>query len=198
MKGAGSFFQKLSSSINQKFHFKIFTGQISGPVLIFLFCWYCTGIMFSSDFFTDIPAQATFKYLTFCIFFMSQLPVFFLLHFWQCGYLLAIYRATSIVMFFAFIALDEQQVTIVVGAVGMFIAGFSALVATADHLAVYCFSQPVIENKILTNKFRRQLFFGYQPGIFDDTSVQLVYIFKSPVFQVSAGFLAPDAAGTIQ
>jgi hypothetical protein len=62
-------------------------------------------------------------------------------------------RAATVVFGFAFFALNEKQMTPVVGAVGMGVAGFSALVAVGDNLAVHAFAQPFVEYKVFTDEF---------------------------------------------
>ncbi len=86
----------------------------------------------------------------------------------------------------------------VVGAVGVGVTRFAALVAVGNNLPVYAFAQPFVEHKIFADKFRLEVGRFDLAGIFQHAAMQLVHVFKSLVFQVGAGFFAADSASAIQ
>ena len=53
----------------------------------------------------------------------------------------------------AFLTLDEEQVAILIGAVGMGIAGFSALVALGDYVTGDAFTYTLVKNKVFPQEF---------------------------------------------
>src|SRR5690348_17283064 len=85
----------------------------------------------------------------------------------------------------------------VVGTIYMRVAQLAALVAFCNNIFGNSFAQPVIENKIFTNEFRREMLLFDFIGIVNNAAFQMKNIFKTMVQHVSAGFLTTDSAGTI-
>jgi hypothetical protein len=65
---------------------------------------------------------------------------FLLLLNWQMDHGLALFAATTVILFFAFIALDKKQVAGVVYTVYMCVGRFAALVAMGNDLIGYPFT----------------------------------------------------------
>src|SRR5688572_17634135 len=87
---------------------------------------------------------------------------------------------------------------IIIRAVGMCVGFISTLVAHTDDLIAYPFAKPVIENKIFTDEFRLQSLSFKLTCIMDNTTLQLVNIFKPFVFQVCACLFAAYTSCAIQ
>ena len=75
--------------------------------------------------------------------------------------------------------LNKQYMTRLVGTIGMVITWLTALVTGRDNLLSYPLTQPFIEDKVFTQKFILQTLCLYLTGIFNNTTVELEYIFKS-------------------
>ena len=112
--------------------------------------------------------------------------------------LAALHRATLFVSGCTFSTLDEEQVTTVVGTVGMGVAGFAALVATGDDLSVDGLTHSSIEDEVFTDKIGLETELPDVPGILQDPAVQLVHIPESVVLQIGAGLFAADASRAIK
>src|SRR4051812_9186169 len=87
--------------------------------------------------------------------------------------------------------------TSVVVAISMHIAGLAALVTSADHFIADPFSQPVVENKILSFEFICKMLFLHFVGVLNDTAFKMENIFETIMKHISAGFLATDTACAI-
>src|SRR6186713_226992 len=94
-------------------------------------------------------------------------------------------------------ALDEEEVTAFIPAVGMGIGRLAALVTGGNDLSTDPFAQPVIEDEILSFKFIFQSFLLYGICIVDDAAFQVKDVGKALVQQVGAGFFATDAPCTV-
>lgn len=103
----------------------------------------------------------------------------------------ALESATTIV------ALDKQDVAVVVGAVDVGIGHGPALVAMRDDLGPHPLAEALVEHKVFAQKFVLQSLRLHLPRVFDDAAFQLEHIFKAPVFQVGARLFAADAAGAV-
>src|SRR5437868_14225710 len=96
----------------------------------------------------------------------------------QFNYLNTFISTTAFHLFSATFALNEKKMTVVVGAVYVAVAGFIALMTDADDFLGDSLSQPLVKHKILSDKCRFQTLCVHLPCIIDDSSVQLVHIFK--------------------
>ena len=105
--------------------------------------------------------------------FVYAFTQFFLLFNGKVNEVLALLAAAAIVFLFALFALDKQQVTTFVGAVHMGVGGLTALVAAGNHFIGDPFAQAVVENKILSVKFYRQLFILHLVGVVDDAAFEV-------------------------
>ena len=115
----------------------------------------------------------------------------------QLEYRIAFIAAAAVVLRGTVFALDEQQVTAVVLAVGMCIAGFAALVAVADDIVCNAFAEALIKYKVLAFEFVGDALLAGFVGIFDDTAFEVIYVLKTVVEQVCRCFLAADTAGAV-
>lgn len=100
----------------------------------------------------EMWAKPAAKYFALRIFLVPGLTQCFLLFFRQAVDFFAIIRATAFVGFAAGTTLNKQQMTIVVGAIGMGVTWVSTLVAMGYDFAIDRFTQPLVKNKILTCK----------------------------------------------
>src|SRR5690606_38023559 len=91
-------------------------------------------------------------------------------------------RATIIHFFFARLTLYKEQMTGIVGTVGMQIGRGSTLVAMCNHIVRNSFCPTLIKHKILSNKFIFKTFFIDLSHIIDDATFQLKHIFKTFMF----------------
>src|SRR5690625_6714930 len=67
----------------------------------------------------------------------------------------------------------------IIGTIGMRITRISTLMARSDDIRTNGFSQPFIENEILSNKFIFESFFFTLSCIFDDSSIHHIHLFES-------------------
>ena len=88
--------------------------------------------------------------------------------------------------------------TTVVGAVGMGIAGFAALVATGDDLSVDGLAHSSIEDEVFPDEIGLETELTDVPGILQDPAVQLVHIPESVVFQIGTCLFAANAACAVK
>src|SRR5690554_1777272 len=84
-----------------------------------------------------------------------------------------------------------------VGAIYVGIAGFPALVAMADNILGYPFAATVVEDKVFSYKFIFQTQVFHLSGVFNNSALQLVNVFKSLVFVIGTGFFTADSAGAV-
>src|SRR5688572_12571120 len=84
-----------------------------------------------------------------------------------------------------------------VGAVGVSIASFAALVALANNIIRNPLPTAMVKNKIFPDKFilKPQIF--NLPRIFNNAALQLKYIFKTFVFVICTGLFTPDSSRTV-
>lgn len=93
--------------------------------------------------------------------------------------------------------LDEQEVASNIEAVGVIVAGFAALMAGSDYIFRDAFGPTFIEDEVLTNELVRKLAFPHLPHVFNDSTIELVHVLVSLVFEPGACFFAADATGTV-
>ena len=85
--------------------------------------------------------------------------------------------AAAVLMFcLTGVALDKEQVTGRIGAIGMIIARLSALVASGDHLFADALTHALVEDKILAHKTIFQSLVLHLSGIFDDAALELMHL----------------------
>src|SRR5438067_2334330 len=106
----------------------------------------------------------------------------------------AFHAAAAFKLLSAVGALNEEQVTAFIPAVGMIVGRGAALVAAGDHVAGNPLAEALIEDEILADEFQRQMLLARAARIFDDASLELEDIPKTVMKQVCAGLFAPDAA----
>ena len=95
-------------------------------------------------------------------------------------------------------ALDEEKVAHLVGAIYMRVRRNVALMALAYNIFCDPFGAAFIENKILPFELGREVFCAHFMSIINNAAVELVDVFKTFIFQVSARFFTTDAAGTVE
>jgi len=115
----------------------------------------------------------------------------------QLDHLDALLAAALFHLFGTLIALYKEQMTGLVCAVGMRIAGLTALVAIRNDIFGYPLATPVVEYKILPEEFVLQAFFLHLPGIFDDTALKLENILKAFMLVIGAGLFTADPPSAI-
>jgi hypothetical protein len=76
-----------------------------------------------------------------------------LLFFTQVSDALTLFRATILVFLFAFVALDEQDVTTEIQTIRVMIEGFSALMTRCNNLIGDALCKSLIENEIHSFEF---------------------------------------------
>src|SRR5689334_4259537 len=79
-----------------------------------------------------------------------------LLIFRQVVFIFTVLAAAAVIFCRAIIALYEQQVTTIIFAVGMCIAGLAALMALCNDIFRNTLTQPLVKHKVLTDEFYRQ------------------------------------------
>ena len=98
---------------------------------------------------------------------------------------------------FAFLTLDKKQMATFVGAIGMHVTCFAALVALRHNIVGDSFAQAVVKNKVFSDEFAFQPFGFDLARVLYDSAFELVYVFKPFVFEISAGLFATDSASAI-
>ena len=69
----------------------------------------------------------------------------------------------------------------VIGAIDMRVSGLAALVAICNYIIRNPLSQPVVKNKIFSDKLTLFPLFIYIPGIVNNTAFQVKYMIKPVV-----------------
>lgn len=96
--------------------------------------------------------------------------------------LLTLRAAATIVFFRTGLALDEEQVAGVIGAIYMGVGWFSTLMASCYNVFGHPLPQPLIENEVLTNEPVFEALFPYLSYIVNNSSFEVKHVFK-PVMQ---------------
>ena len=109
----------------------------------------------------------------------------------------AIRAATAFIFRGTIFALNKQQMTAFIPAIGMGICRPAALMTAGDDVRADPFAQAVVENEVFAFEFILQPFLLYGISVVDDSSFQVKYIGKPPVEKISAGLFAADAAGAV-
>src|SRR6476620_824777 len=87
--------------------------------------------------------------------------------------------------------------TIIVLAIHMHIAGFTALVAVRKNIPGDAFPDPFVKYKVYAPEPAVEVFFLYFFCVLDDASLQVIYILKSLVLKISAGLFATDTTRAV-
>jgi len=109
----------------------------------------------------------------------------------------AFLAAACLILFVAVVTLYEQQVTSIVHAVDMRVAGLSALVAVRDDFWADPFSETIVENEILPDESVLQAFCTHLIDIIDDAPLKVENIPETIVQHPGTGFFAANAPGAI-
>ena len=110
---------------------------------------------------------------------------------------LAGFAAAAIILFCAGFALNKQQMAAIIQAVGMRIAGRSALVALTDNIIADAFPEPVVEYKVLTPEFVGQMLLLHCIGVVNNSTFEMENIFEAIVQHPGTGFFTADATRAI-
>jgi len=92
---------------------------------------------------------------------------------------LADVTATAFIAGSTFRALDEQQMTAFIAAIGVGIGRAAALMTAGDDLAADAFAKAVVEYEILSFKFIFQPLFPDGIGIVDNAAFEMINVCKS-------------------
>lgn len=107
-----------------------------------------------------------------------------LLCFGQCDDRLALNAATASEFYSASGTLDEEEVTLQVGAVSIVITGTITLIALREHIVRNPLPEALVEDEVLAPEFRWQSLALDLVLVVDNPAMELVDILKPMVLQV--------------
>lgn len=106
-------------------------------------------------------------------------------------------RATAIVLFCTGRALYEKNMTVIVGAIHVYIGRVPALVTMCYDIITDPFTQTLVENEIDPQKFVFQTTCPHLPVVLNDTTFQLENIVETSVLHVGTRFFTANTTGTV-
>ena len=109
----------------------------------------------------------------------------------------AVFRATTFHFLPAGRALNKEQVTAVIGAIGMVVARHAALMALRNNILGNPLTKTGIKHKVLTFKQNRKPLFPCLAGIFNDAALQVKNVFEPLLLKVGTCFFAANATSAI-
>lgn len=79
-------------------------------------------------------------------------------------------RATGVVLLAASVALDEEEVAKIIGAVGVRVARSAALMASGDDVGADAFAQALVEDEIFADELVGKILFPHLARVFDNAA----------------------------